>query len=67
VREGLVPLIQELKSRGTAPEDAWLKGDFDVEVQAALCKQVGEAWGAEQAGGAAEAQQAGACHGCAQP
>eukprot|EP00877_Chromochloris_zofingiensis_P002211 jgi/Chrzof1/11991/Cz06g17100.t1 len=40
VREGLVPLIKELKTQGTAPDDSWLKGEYDVDKQAELCKQV---------------------------
>lgn len=36
-----MPLITELKARGKAPEDAWLKGDYDVDVQARLCREVG--------------------------
>ncbi len=40
VREGLVPLIAELRKSSTPPDDEWLKGDYDVERQAALCKQV---------------------------
>lgn len=40
VREGLKPLIAAVKSRGTAPEDAWLHGDYDVDTQAALCKSI---------------------------
>lgn len=33
VRDGLVPLIAELRSKGTPPDDAWLKGKFSVEKQ----------------------------------
>lgn len=40
VRAGLVPLIEELKTKGTAPDDAWIKGEYDVEAQAKLCKQI---------------------------
>jgi hypothetical protein len=41
VRQGLVPLIKELKARGKAPQDGWLRGDYDVDVQARLCREVG--------------------------
>ncbi|KAJ1431609.1 M32, carboxypeptidase Taq metallopeptidase peptidase [Ochromonadaceae sp. CCMP2298] len=40
VRAGLVPLIAQLKSQGTAPDAAWLEGQYDVDVQAKLCRQV---------------------------
>ena len=41
MRDGLVPLIAELKARGTAPDASWLHGrEYDVEKQAALCKAV---------------------------
>lgn len=35
-----MPLIKELKTQGTAPDDSWLKGEYDVDKQAELCKQV---------------------------
>jgi hypothetical protein len=41
VRDGLVPLISELREKGTAPDDAWLKGNFSVEKQVgqtAVCR-----------------------------
>lgn len=34
-----MPLIAELR-KGTPPSDEWLKGNYDVEKQAALCKEV---------------------------
>ncbi|KAF5829548.1 putative carboxypeptidase [Dunaliella salina] len=41
VREGLVPLIQAIKAKGAASiDDSIVKGEFDVDKQAALCKQV---------------------------
>lgn len=40
VRAGLVPLITELKTKGTSPDDQWLKGEYDTEVQAKLCRQI---------------------------
>lgn len=40
VRAGLVPLITELRSKGTPPNDEWLKGSYDIDKQAALCKEV---------------------------
>lgn len=40
VREGLAPLIASIKPRSEAIDDKWLQGDYDVEQQAALCKQV---------------------------
>jgi carboxypeptidase Taq len=45
VRDGLVPLISELREKGTAPDDAWLKGNFSVEKQAKMCEEVALALG----------------------
>ncbi|PNW70823.1 hypothetical protein CHLRE_17g734900v5 [Chlamydomonas reinhardtii] len=39
-REGLVPLIAAIKSRGAKLDDSWTHGEFDVEAQAALCKKI---------------------------
>ncbi len=33
VKEGLVPLLAELRSKGVPPSDSWLKGDYDTEKQ----------------------------------
>jgi carboxypeptidase Taq len=40
VRAGLVPLITELKAKGTPPDAAWLERDYDVDTQAKLCRQI---------------------------
>lgn len=40
VRSGLVPLIKELKEGGTAPDRSFLQGEWDVDAQASLCKDV---------------------------
>jgi carboxypeptidase Taq len=40
VRAGLVPLLAEVRSRGVAPDDSWLKGEWDLEKQAAMCKEI---------------------------
>ncbi|PSC70957.1 Carboxypeptidase Taq [Micractinium conductrix] len=40
VKEGLVPLLADLRARGKAPSDAWLKGDYDTDKQAELCNKV---------------------------
>lgn len=40
VRAGLVPLIADLKKRGTRPDDSWLKRDYNVDTQAKLCHQI---------------------------
>ncbi|KAF8071085.1 thermostable carboxypeptidase 1 [Scenedesmus sp. PABB004] len=45
VRAGLVPLLAELRARGTPPDDSWLAGSYDVERQAALCKEIALALG----------------------
>jgi hypothetical protein len=41
VRDGLVPLIARLREKGTAPDDAWLKGTYDTDTQ--VCGRRGEA------------------------
>lgn len=33
-------MIAALREKGTAPDAAWTKGSYDVDKQAALCKQV---------------------------
>jgi Zn-dependent M32 family carboxypeptidase len=45
VRDGLVPLLNSIRKHGTKPNEAWLKGDFDVDKQSALCKDVATALG----------------------
>eukprot|EP00879_Flechtneria_rotunda_P004762 GHRR01005032.1.p1 GENE.GHRR01005032.1~~GHRR01005032.1.p1 ORF type:complete len:544 (+),score=181.25 GHRR01005032.1:157-1788(+) len=45
VRKDLVPLIADLRSKGTAPSETWLNGIWAVEQQAALCKEVALALG----------------------
>lgn len=40
VRAALVPLIAQLKSNGTPPDDSWLAGDYSTKDQAALCQEV---------------------------
>ena len=40
VREGLVPLIQEIKSKGTPPDSSVLEGNFDTKAQSALCNAI---------------------------
>lgn len=40
VREGLVPLIADMKSRGTPPDDKWMSGEYETEKQAELCKSI---------------------------
>jgi hypothetical protein len=51
VRAGLVPLIADLKQRGTKPDDAWLAGDYDTKAQAELCQEVALDMGARGARG----------------
>lgn len=46
-----MPLIAELRSRGQAPDDAWLKGKYSVDVQAELCKSVALALGFDTSNG----------------
>jgi Zn-dependent M32 family carboxypeptidase len=40
VRKGLVPLLAELREKGSAPDDSWLHGSYNLDKQAALCKEV---------------------------
>ena len=40
VREGIKSLIQDIRTKGTKPDDSFLKDKFDVTVQAELCKSV---------------------------
>ena len=40
VRAGLVPLIEELKTKGTPPDATWLQRDYDLDAQAKLCRQI---------------------------
>ena len=38
VREGLVPLIAAIRAKPDAVDDAWIKGSYETETQAELCK-----------------------------
>lgn len=40
VRKGLVPLIQEIKQKGSKPDSSLLAGSFDTTAQAALCNAI---------------------------
>eukprot|EP00798_Chlamydomonas_sp_ICE-L_P004774 gene4774-34532_t len=40
VGKDLVPLIQDITHRGTAPDNSWLKTEFNEDTQAKLCKEV---------------------------
>ena len=40
VRKGLVPLIKEIKAKGTPPDSSVLQGTFDTTAQAALCSAI---------------------------
>ena len=41
LREGLVPLIKDIREKGTAPDGAFLKGkSFDVDKQAKMCESI---------------------------
>lgn len=41
VRAGLVPLLAELRANGSPPDDAWLKGSYDVDKQVGSAGQAG--------------------------
>ncbi|GLC44578.1 hypothetical protein PLESTM_001617300 [Pleodorina starrii] len=40
VREGLVPLIADIKSRGRKIDESWMAGEYDTDTQAELCRKV---------------------------
>eukprot|EP00976_Prorocentrum_cordatum_P110328 1195178-Prorocentrum_minimum.AAC.3 len=40
VKEGLLPLLQDIRERGTPPDRGWLVGDYDVKLQAQMCEQI---------------------------
>lgn len=40
VKAGLVPLIRDIKERGTKPDESILAGEWAVDVQAAMCKEI---------------------------
>ena len=45
VRNSIVPLLAEVKAKGTAPDASWLSKPFDVKKQAALCESIAVAMG----------------------
>ncbi|KXZ50633.1 hypothetical protein GPECTOR_15g317 [Gonium pectorale] len=40
LRDGLVPLLAEIKSRGRKIDASWIKGDYDTDKQAELCNKI---------------------------
>ncbi len=40
VAAGLKPLIAEIKTKGTAPDSAWLAGEYDIAAQAKMCEKI---------------------------
>lgn len=45
VKAGLVPFLDELRTKGVAPDASWIKGDFDTAKQAELCREISLALG----------------------
>lgn len=45
VKAGLIPFLADVKARGSAPDSAWLKGEYDTVVQAELCQEIAVALG----------------------
>jgi len=45
VKDGLVPLLADLRTKGTAPDSSWLNGKFDTDKQASLCRDIALALG----------------------
>ncbi|KAL4523019.1 hypothetical protein Ndes2526B_g07832 [Nannochloris sp. 'desiccata'] len=40
VKAGLIPFLAELKAKGTAPDASWLKGEYNTDAQAQLCREI---------------------------
>uniref|UniRef100_A0A7S0WIZ3 Carboxypeptidase n=1 Tax=Pyramimonas obovata TaxID=1411642 RepID=A0A7S0WIZ3_9CHLO len=40
VKEGLLPLLHDIRERGTAPDKSWLAGEYDVKLQAQMCEEI---------------------------
>ena len=40
VKEGLMPLLKEVRERGTPPDTSLLQGTFDTKSQADLCNSI---------------------------
>ena len=45
VKEGLVPLLQDIRERGTPPDTSVLQGTFDAQTQADLCNRIAKELG----------------------
>jgi len=45
VRDGIVPLLAEVKAKGRTTDIGWLQQPFDVKKQAALCESIAVAMG----------------------
>eukprot|EP00242_Pyramimonas_sp_CCMP2087_P016560 CAMPEP_0198204252 /NCGR_PEP_ID=MMETSP1445-20131203/7647_1 /TAXON_ID=36898 /ORGANISM="Pyramimonas sp., Strain CCMP2087" /LENGTH=555 /DNA_ID=CAMNT_0043876041 /DNA_START=119 /DNA_END=1783 /DNA_ORIENTATION=+ len=45
VKAGLVPLLDDIRTKGTAPDRSWLDGEFDVTAQANMCADIAKDMG----------------------
>lgn len=45
VKKGLIPFLEEIREKGTEPDNSWLQGEFDIDAQAELCKEIAVAIG----------------------
>ena len=45
VKEGLVPLLQDIREKGTPPDTSVLQGTFDAQTQADLCNCIAKELG----------------------
>ena len=45
VKEGLVPLLQDIRERGTPPDTSVLQGTFETQTQADLCNRIAKELG----------------------
>ena len=45
VKEGLVPLLKQIRENGTPPDTSLLQGTFDTKSQADLCNSIAKELG----------------------
>ena len=45
VKEGLVPLLKQIREKGTPPDTSVLQGTFDTKAQADLCNSIAKELG----------------------
>lgn len=45
VKSGLIPFLAEIREKGVEPDNSWLQGEFDIDTQAQLCREIAVAIG----------------------